>query len=233
MAHDGVIDSAKHTAAPASTRLGDDAMDPSNADLMSLAARVERLEMQNRLFKRAGIALLLLPLSLVITAQARPPHIVEAEEFVLRDSNGTKRAALQLTQTAAYVISEAVPPVKIPAGISPNLTLYGENGEARVVLSVTSLASSLQFYGSHGNPHITIGNLGEDTPTMTLSSGDNKADIIVSHDGPSFDLEDANGFSANLGRTALVTSRTGEQHQTSAASLVLLGKDGKLVWSAP
>jgi len=231
VAHDGVIDSAKHTAAPASTRLGDDAMDPSNADLMSLAARVERLEMQNRLFKRAGIALLLLPLSLVITAQARPPHIVEAEEFVLRDSNGTKRAALQLTQTAAYVISEAVPPVKIPAGISPNLTLYGENGEARVVLSVTSLASSLQFYGSHGN--LTIGNLGEDTPTLALSSGDNKARILAGHDGPWLDLVDANGFSANLGRTALVTTSTGEQHHTSAASLVLLGKDGKVVWSAP
>ena len=46
-------------------------------------------------------------------------------------------------------------------------------------------------------------------------------------------VNDPEGFSAQLGSVDLVTPRTGEQHKTSAASLVLFGKDSKVLWSAP
>jgi len=50
---------------------------------------------------------------------------------------------------------------------------------------------------------------------------------------PSLVIKDAQGFYAQLGSADLVTTRTGEERQTSAASLVLFGKDGKVIWSAP
>jgi hypothetical protein len=208
-------------------------MDTSTPDLQSLAARIEKLERQNRLLRGAGLALLLLPVALVAMGQARPTRTVEAEEFVLRDSSGTKRAALQLTRTEPFEIPEAVPPLKVPAGVSANLTLYGEKGEIRAVLGAAPLASALAFYGYDGNPHVTIGNLGGETPTLNMRSGDNKAEVTVDRNGPQFDLMDNDGFSLKLGSTALVTGRTGEQHKTSAASLTMFGKDGKVLWSAP
>jgi len=39
--------------------------------------------------------------------------------------------------------------------------------------------------------------------------------------------------SAKIGSTGLMTPLTGESHKTSAASLVMSGKDGKVIWRAP
>jgi hypothetical protein len=46
-------------------------------------------------------------------------------------------------------------------------------------------------------------------------------------------ITDEQGFSVILGATQLVTPRTGENHATSAASLVLLDKDKNVIWKAP
>jgi hypothetical protein len=52
-------------------------------------------------------------------------------------------------------------------------------------------------------------------------------------DDPELRLTDESGFSAAMGSVDLETARSGEKHKTSAASLVLLGKDGKAIWRAP
>jgi hypothetical protein len=51
--------------------------------------------------------------------------------------------------------------------------------------------------------------------------------------GPRLELRDKQGFSAVLGNTSLVVPRTGKTENTSAASLVLFDKDGKVLSSAP
>jgi hypothetical protein len=50
---------------------------------------------------------------------------------------------------------------------------------------------------------------------------------------PSVTLNDSRGFMTQVGSTDLVTTRTGVAHKTSAASVVLFGNDGKMLWSAP
>ena len=55
----------------------------------------------------------------------------------------------------------------------------------------------------------------------------------MSSGGPVLVLDDASGFATEIGVTDLVTPATGETHETSAASVVLLGKDKKVLWSAP
>jgi hypothetical protein len=44
---------------------------------------------------------------------------------------------------------------------------------------------------------------------------------------------DAQGFAAQLGVTELVTPRTGENHNTSAASLTLFDNSKNVIWKAP
>jgi hypothetical protein len=39
-----------------------------------------------------------------------------------------------------------------------------------------------------------------------------------------------NVFQATVGSTDLVTPETGESRKTSAASVVMFGKDGKVIW---
>jgi hypothetical protein len=201
----------------------------------TLKNRVDALERQNRWMKRVGVAVLLLPVCVALMGQARPNQTVEAQQFVLRDSSGKKWAALQLVNTEPVEVRESVPPLKIPAGVAANLTFYGENGEAKVVLGSGPLVSFLSLNDEKGEPHARISNLGSNTPEVLLNSGGgNEAEIVVdANNGPQIDVRDTNGFSATLGRTAIVTTRTGEQHQTSAASLTLFGKDGKVIWSAP
>lgn len=56
---------------------------------------------------------------------------------------------------------------------------------------------------------------------------------IVSLEKASLEVSDKQGFRTKIGSTELETPRTGETHKTSAASVVLFGKDGKTLWSAP
>lgn len=51
--------------------------------------------------------------------------------------------------------------------------------------------------------------------------------------GPSVTVEDKDGYSGALGRTELEAIGTGRKTRTPAASVVLFGKNKKVLWSAP
>ncbi len=68
---------------------------------------------------------------------------------------------------------------------------------------------------------------------MATSSRSVSLALTVNANEPNLTLSDPEGFQTTVGSTNLVTPRTGETHKTSAASLVLFGKDGKVLWSAP
>jgi hypothetical protein len=96
-------------------------MQNSTSDIEYLAARVEKLERQNRLFKRAGLALLLLPAALLVMGQARPSGTIVAQGFVLTDANGIKKAELS-----------------VPSGNkegTPVLRFFNSDGEVNALLS--------------------------------------------------------------------------------------------------
>jgi hypothetical protein len=62
-------------------------------------------------------------------------------------------------------------------------------------------------------------------PTLSLNGSEGE--------GPSINLFDKDGFQAAIGTIDLETPRTGETHRTSAASVMLLSKDKKVLWKAP
>lgn len=120
-----------------------------------------------------------------------------------------------------------------PGGPAPNLTFYGKNGEERASIGATPIASSLLLYDFAGKPRVTLGNLGTNVPMIQLDSDGAMAQLLVSMDGPHLTMEDKEGFAIEVGNSSTLTTKTGQTHHNSAASVVLFGKDKKVLWSAP
>jgi hypothetical protein len=57
--------------------------------------------------------------------------------------------------------------------------------------------------------------------------------LTASAEGPLIQVIDKDGYQTALGATALETIKTGAKNRTSGASVVLIGKDKKVLWSAP
>ncbi len=68
---------------------------------------------------------------------------------------------------------------------------------------------------------------------MSGGVGDKDSIVILRDDAPRIEIIDDEGFQAVLGSTGTVETRTGRTNQTSAASLILFGKDKEVLWSAP
>ena len=168
-------------------------MDNSTSDFQLLAARVEKLENQNRWLKRAGLTLLLLPAAVLLMGQTGPTRTIEAQSFVLKDSAGHVRAALAMLDA------------------HPTLRLFDAKGKIRIALD-----------GSSESP--------DSGSRIWLAGEDDKSRLSLGLVGkyPFVLINDEQGFSAQLGSTPdVVGIRTG------AASLIMWGKDGKVLWSAP
>lgn len=69
---------------------------------------------------------------------------------------------------------------------------------------------------------------------MTVQTKDKDLIFIsASSEGPLIQVIDKEGFETALGVMDLQTIKTGSKNQTSAASVILFGKDKKVIWSAP
>src|SRR5215469_9106483 len=98
----------------------------------SLEVRIERLERQNRLFRRGALTCLIVFVSIALMAQTKKPRKaatpapaaptmpekIEAGSFIMKDTNGKVRAELAM------------------AGTGPALKLLDESGTALVTVSL-------------------------------------------------------------------------------------------------
>lgn len=173
-------------------------MNSATADVKSLAVRIEKLEKQNRLLRRLGLAFLLVPACFAVMGQAGPARTIEAQSFVLRDSIGIKRAELTMAKNDAV----------------------------------------LRFFDSkeRQTSAVSDGFIFLVDPQRTKAT--NEAGYVMlsmAQEEPSITIRDTQGFSATLGAADTVTTATGEQQKSTAASLKLFGpgKDGRVIWSAP
>ncbi|HYB62585.1 MAG TPA: hypothetical protein VEH50_14035 [Methylomirabilota bacterium] len=225
-------------------------MESQVSDLQALADRVEKLERQNRWFKRGGLALALIASCLFVMAQVAPIRTIEADDFILKDSKGMKRAELSVP-SANPVLRFFDSGGNVNALVGANgyimfgsgtRTYPGQGNESfRVPITKVSLTSSGLFFADQkGSAVIQLGGLESPgapalVPHLTFfdSSEQPRVDLGINSSSPYLNLTDGDGFSAQLGSSDLITPSTGEKHKTSAASLVLFGKDGKVLWSAP
>jgi hypothetical protein len=183
--------------------------------------RLLKLERQNLRLKRIGAAALVVAVSLLIMGQAsQKKKTVEADEFVLRDDRGNVRAKLSM--------NEATP--------NPEMLFFDETGK-----TMLSLVGGIGRKGSFGGAVLI--NDGQGRGRGTFQAHDDGALLSLSDAkgylkaalGPGYlDVSDDEGFEAALGtQSGLVTTRTGETHKTSAASLLLFDKNKNVIWKAP
>jgi hypothetical protein len=228
-----------------------------NMDDLKMAivvARLEKIEKENRRMKRAALAAVLAAACVLVMGQARPAvRTVEAQSYILQDASGSKRAELVLEPGAPG--SEPSPVLRFldgkgndtlslsstrlelagKADLGPDILLDDAKGTARLDLG---LQHNLPFVILNDEKGIVREHMGfSESGEPMLAINDEKAAPRVglgfSNGRPSVSVMDSRGFSALLGNTTLLTTSTGAQRETSAASLVLFGPDGTLLWSAP
>jgi len=185
----------------------------------TIEQRLEKLERQNRRMKLAGVGALVIAAAFLLMGQAsgtRTQDEVRARSFVLVDAQGKQRATLDMyTDQPRLALSDTNGKIRVALAISqggPALALVDANGKATASLFVTPDGPLLDMLGANSMQAVTL--------------------EIPAH-GPEFKMNDANGFETDIGATDLITPTSGETHTTSAASIVLIGKDKKVLWSAP
>ena len=211
-------------------------MDPLSPSLECIQNKLLHLEKQHSRLKALGGATLIALVSLLAMGQSASKKTVEANEFVLKDDSGTVRARLSLN---------------VPVGAAPSspavarLDFFDEKGKKRIALDggISSGGfSGLSLYDERGIARIQLFAMDMFGASLLISDaqGDLKTRLkegeVMAADsvmGRQVQVFDAQGFSATLGVTELVTSTTGETHKTSAASLVLFDKNKNVIWRAP
>jgi hypothetical protein len=187
--------------------------------LEDIRARLLRLERQNRRLKQLGTAMLIVFASLSVMGQAPSRKVIEANEFILRDESGNVRARLSMNAT-----------------LNPEMILLDEKGKIKLKLEggigqAADIGGFVSVFDGLGQER---GMLSADTYAGgVLSLSEVKGSSFTLLKPGEVTVSDTQGFKAAMGTQELVTPRTGEEHKTSAASLILFDKDKNVLWKAP
>jgi hypothetical protein len=148
---------------------------------------------------------------------------------------------------------------EIRAGLSvqngnPGLELYDESGKPRVAIEAAKNSDFIVLGGTRSNESgkpgvyleaskdgdlILLGPTGSKESSAFTNSGfgmwgnTGRFGVDLGEEGPRIHLDDNEGYSTTLGRTDLVSPTSGRKERTPAASVVLFGKNQKVLWSAP
>jgi hypothetical protein len=200
-----------------------------------LLSRIERLEEQNRRWKRGALACLIAIASIGLMGQSKRkptrapapapapaftmPKNIEAESFVLKDANGRVRAEISM------------------GGAGPSFKLRDQSGTALVTLSLNDDAPAGPFLllsdpQHHAGLSMSILEGAGSQLTLTGERADIQAHIGVAPDGTNLALSDQDGFTTNIGNGAQAT-KSGQIKKTTAASITLFNKDRKVLWTTP
>jgi hypothetical protein len=201
-----------------------------------LEIRIERLEAENRWFKRGAFTLLIGMMSIGLLGQTKQakkappkssatpaapvtPDQVEAHSFILKDTNGKVRAELSMT------------------GTGPGLKLRDEAGTALVTLSLNDDAPQgplllMSDPQHHAGFSVSVMNGNGSQLSLSGERPDIQARMAVAPGGTSFEMSDSEGFTTSIGN-GLQAGKGKQPKQTTAASITLYGKDRKLLWSTP
>lgn len=163
--------------------------------------------------------------------------IVSRLKRVERDNRRMKGAGLVVLLLAGslLVMAQSQPTRTV---VTNKLLIKDTKGKVRAELGVLDATVYLSFYDSGGAVLAGLGLNGDENKSyIDLSSKGqlNAMHLQVTSGKPTIELLDEKGFRTTLGVTSTVTPRTGEKHETSAASITMFSndKDKTVVWQAP
>lgn len=204
----------------------------SHPEKQPLEVRIERLERQNRLFRRGALTCLIALVSVGLMGQTKHPRKapttpaapvvpekIEAGSFIMKDSNGKVRAELSMAATG------------------PAFKLLDESGTPLMTLSLNDGSPQgpmMRLSDPQHNAGVSVSVLEGMGSQLSLVGArpDIQARMEVAPDGTSFEMSDADGFTTSIGNGMQVLK--GKQpKKTTAASVTLYGKDRKVLWSTP
>ena len=182
------------------------------------------------------------PVTLLSTGDAVLPNL-EAKSVSLKDTDGNIRARLFMSEKITTTAGELMPNLPwtpenknapVTVSPSPTLALYDLKGKARVYVDGDGNISA-QIIGVSDSQGHTLGLFSAvDGYGAGLSLSNGKGEQRLLLEPGHLELSDDAGFKSSLGETKnLLTTRTGETHQTSAASLLLFDKEQNVIWKAP
>lgn len=206
----------------------------SHPEKQPLEIRIERLERQNQLFRRAALTCLIALVSIGLMGQTkRPrkaapapapaapvvPEKIEAQSFILKDNNGKIRAELSM------------------AGTGPAFKLLDESGTPLMTFSLNDGSPQgpvMRLSDPQHNAGVSLSVLEGMGSQLSLMGArpDIQARIAVAPDGTSLEMSDADGFTTSIGN-GMQASKGKQPKKTTAASVTLYGKDRKVLWSTP
>jgi hypothetical protein len=118
---------------------------------------------------------------------------------------------------------------------TPGLDLFDESGTAQATIVARRTGSSLVLRNPAGKEISTLwvnSSAGGSSFNMSGSAGSLSVNLGEDAGGPGLEIADNEGFSTILGRRDMVVG-TGHKERKPAASVLLLGKGRKVLWSAP
>lgn len=194
-------------------------MTSDSPELQTIMQRLGQLEKQNRRLKRTGVAIVAAITVLwgagSIGQASSATGVIETQRVVFKDAAGNVRGWIGVF------------------GNGSELMLGNDHAQPMMRLLVSSDASDLHFYGSR-NSGMNLGvDSGDPAVSMVGAAANGGAKIEFAEGGPSLTLKDEAGFSTVVGAARLEPLAGSGSNQRSAASIVLLNKDKKVIWQAP
>jgi hypothetical protein len=196
--------------------------------------RLQRLERSNRRLKLGSfLAAICVAAIGAVGAKQMPKQTVEANEFVLRGPDGHVRATLSADSTEGRLVF-LDDSRKIKGILAADRLVFADlSGNARIALRPDTDGGTLIING-HGGYGVE---LARDSARVGLymnhGQGDSLAVSIEKNgdllqNGPAIELSDKQGSRTIIGQAALPGKAT-----TPVSSLLMLGKDDRVIWSAP
>jgi hypothetical protein len=193
--------------------------------LDTLTQRLDRLERENRRLTLIGTLALSCLVTLVLTGQAAPravPRLVEAEQFILRDTGGKVRATLgTVNGTTGLALLDRNQKERLlmwvdAEGEAPSIVAYDTSNKRRLVFGLSPQNKPMMgVYGERGEPSIMIA---PDHMLLADKAGQIRAQLSLGSEGePSLVLY------GNDGRTELGLSVLAKNEPR----LRLVDKDGR------
>jgi hypothetical protein len=201
-------------------------MSSSHDEILSRLALLER---ENTGFRIAGAFLSLFIITFLVMGAARPtPQTLTANEFILQDGQGRTRAKLSAD-------SKRVSLLFLNESGRSEMSLTAQNdsrglGHASLALGEGAVAARYVLVGTDSGDGAAI----SDGGVFLTGKGTNRIVLTASGvDSPGIEVADTDGYAVQIGVSRRVVPATGETQKSSAASLVLMGKDQDILWSAP
>ena len=206
-----------------------------NREHRPIEERVAELEVRQRRWKVAGLIMVVSTAAFAVVGQ-RPagqhPRIIEAERFVLRDVDGSLRAALAMGETGAPGLVFFNRNTRIPQLIvgtlgdgEPTLQMNDSHGEKRALITAgDALGPKLELFGTTGVKRISL-SATRDSAALIVADHAGKASVSL--------MSDKGGLSGVLllkdGVAGVGTFTVAER----GGRLVLFDAQGRITFTAP